>query len=185
MSRLIENRPEYEVEWLRYRSDWRMREVLVKKYGFAIPNLEALVEISRHQPVLEVGAGSGYWAYELKKLRVDIVATGIIDKIHRKEWEDSPWTAVERLSAQEAIGRYPERTLFMCWPSYSEEWAGHALAAYGGETLILVAEGEYGCVGGSNLWEELRKNWQCLVEVEIPQWDGIHDWLTVWRRRKP
>lgn len=51
------------------------RFAFIRKYGYAIPNDAALDEIAKHSPILEVGAGNGYWAYELTKRGVDVVAT--------------------------------------------------------------------------------------------------------------
>jgi hypothetical protein len=45
------------------------RSQLITRYGFAIPSEEALGAIWRCSPrgVIEVGAGTGYWAYVLQQ----------------------------------------------------------------------------------------------------------------------
>lgn len=53
------------------------RTELVKKYAFAIPSpatLEWLVEKLDGRPVLEVGAGTGYWAWMLTQMGIDVIA---------------------------------------------------------------------------------------------------------------
>jgi hypothetical protein len=55
---------------------WRhnCRDWLARLYAFAVPNKEVLREISKHAPIVEMGAGTGYWASQIKNLGVDIVA---------------------------------------------------------------------------------------------------------------
>jgi hypothetical protein len=183
---------EYEQEWdlaggkRRGMEGFLSRERCVKKYGFAIPTIEALRAIMYLGPVLEVGAGSGYWAYEMRKLGGDVVATEpdvlANDPEALVRWR-AKWTEVEKLTALEALAKYPERVLFMCWPSYADEWSGVALEAYKGNVFALVAEDSYGCVGGENLWKEIYANWEEVQHIAIPQWEGIHDRLCIYRRK--
>src|SRR3990167_7191971 len=51
------------------------RNALVDEYSWAIPNDAALRAIAECGPVFEVGAGGGYWAYCLRALGVDVIAT--------------------------------------------------------------------------------------------------------------
>lgn len=44
-------------------SEWRARDVLVRDYAWAIPNHEAIEACAALSPIVEVGAGSGYWAH--------------------------------------------------------------------------------------------------------------------------
>lgn len=36
-------------------------------FGFAVPNRRALETIAHNSPILEIGAGSGYWSWELQQ----------------------------------------------------------------------------------------------------------------------
>ena len=55
---------------------WRhnSRDWLARLYAFAVPNTAALAELSTHAPIVEIGAGTGYWASQLKNMGVDVVA---------------------------------------------------------------------------------------------------------------
>lgn len=46
------------------------RLALTNKYAGAVPTAEALATVARHGPVIEAGAGSGYWT------RVDLPSWG-------------------------------------------------------------------------------------------------------------
>jgi hypothetical protein len=47
-------------------------------FGWAIPSEEALAAMAPYGPFLEIGAGSGYWAYEMRQRGIEIIPT---DKI--------------------------------------------------------------------------------------------------------
>lgn len=47
----------------------------MRYYSWGVISRHAVDIIKQYSPVLEVGAGNGYWAYELARHGVDIVAT--------------------------------------------------------------------------------------------------------------
>jgi hypothetical protein len=49
-------------------------EELRQKYAWAIPDARALRIIKHFAPVVEMGAGTGYWCYLLRQNGIDIVA---------------------------------------------------------------------------------------------------------------
>ena len=63
--------PESHFEDLDYRRYW------IQKFSYAIPNDEALDLILSYSPIVEMGAGLGYWAYLLDQKGCDIVAYDI------------------------------------------------------------------------------------------------------------
>ena len=53
-----------------------LRRSLRRRYSYSIPSEEALQAIaSIGEPMVEIGAGKGYWAKLLQEKGVDIVAT--------------------------------------------------------------------------------------------------------------
>ncbi|GGM06463.1 methyltransferase domain-containing protein [Dactylosporangium sucinum] len=53
----------------------RRRRELAARLAWAIPTEAALALIGDHGPILETGAGTGYWAALLRARGVDVVAT--------------------------------------------------------------------------------------------------------------
>lgn len=164
-----------------------IRTRLVRKYSFAIPNLPALQAIRSCGPVLEVGVGTDYWAYELNKSGADVVAT---DRLPFTGSQDTApyrfnrlWTDVLVMDGVTALEAFPDRTLFLCWPSYDEPWAAGVLAAYRGTTFVYVGEGPGGCCADDAFFALLESGWEEADEVRIPVWCGIHDYLTVYKRK--
>jgi hypothetical protein len=160
------------------------RERFVKEYAWAIPNELALETIAKYSPIIEIGAGSGYWARLLSDMGVDIVAYDIspfsnpIDGnayTFTKEWFD-----VKKGDGREKLIA-GSRTLFMCWPPL--HGGDDTLSLYTGQTLIYVGEGEGGCTGNDRFQEMIDNDFDLVDVVNIPQWDGIHDRLRVYNRK--
>ena len=47
---------------------------LAHSIAFAVPNQQALDVLAKHAPLLELGAGTGYWASLLRGAGVDVLA---------------------------------------------------------------------------------------------------------------
>ena len=152
------------------------RDELVKKYSWAVPNQEAMEEIaSIGKPVVEIGAGKGYWAYMLHKNGVDIVAYDINPA--EQSWYDV------RLGGFSVLSRYPDHILMLCWPPYDESMAMDCLNNYMGEYVTYIGEGYGGCTADDKFHEKLEDSWELIKTVNIPVWWGINDNLTIWCRK--
>lgn len=76
------------------------------------------------------------------------------------------------------------RTLFLCWPPYDTPFGWSVIDAYQGDMIIYCGEGPGGCCGDDAMWTLLEEQWE---EGETfwdhVQWSGIHDFITVYRRK--
>lgn len=167
------------------------RDRLAARYAWAIPNDAALDEMARNAPLLEIGAGTGYWASLLRARGVDILAYDIhppTTNAHRNAWHRNErgvgtvWTEVRRGGSPQAA-RYPDRTLVLCWPPYANPMAARCLRAYQGQTVVSIGEDKGGCTADDTFHAALASEWECVNTVDIPQWWGIHDYLATWRRK--
>jgi len=165
------------------------RDQLRRKYSYAIPTCEAIDAIARHSPIIEIGAGSGYWAYLLKLVGADVLA---LDNYSWCPPGASPdcvwgkiWTRVDRGGVHE-IPLHPHRTLFLCWPPYAEPLAADCLKVYTGSKFLFVGEsvGGYagGCTGDDEFHKMLYEQWDLVERVDLPQWPGINDDLQIYER---
>ncbi len=140
-----------------------VRTSVAEKYAWAVPNQEALDEIASHQPLFEMGAGEGYWARLLQDMDVDIEP---FDLHPPEDWELS-WANV--FQAWENPPFLPkDKTLFMCW--VPQDTAAEIARLYEGNTIIWVGE------------EINFSEFEVKKEIEIPQWDGYEDSLSVFNR---
>lgn len=168
------------------KKDWmgafEERKQFVRKYAWAVPNMAAINEIARHGKVVEIGAGSGYWAYLLREHGVDVVAYD--EKPYENKWCNNIWTDIEKGDADSGQN-HPNRTLFLCWPPYETPMAYDAVKAHmeaGGRKVIYIGEGYGGCTGDDDFHDLMETEYECISTVHIPQWYGIHDCLSIYQR---
>jgi hypothetical protein len=177
------------------------RDVLVAKYAWAIPNDQAIAELSRYSPLIEIGAGLGFWAYLINQAGGDIVAydnrPGLAwnlqynedasdDEKEHKEYllklvQPKSWFNV-KVGSFEKLKSHPKRTLFLCWPPYKERLALDCLNSYKGNNLIYVGEW-YGCTGCNEFHELLEESWDVIKEIYIPRFYGLNDAMYVLKRK--
>ena len=152
------------------------RDFCIDKYGLAIPTAEALSVLADSAPILEIGAGKGYWAYLLRSHGVPVVC-------YDADPPSDPWTEV-LLGTHEMASKYPDHTLFLCWPPYDTSMAYECLRRYQGDKLIYIGEGRGGANGDERFHALLERDWNRDKALSIPQWPMIHDYLAVFTRKK-
>ncbi len=162
------------------------RPYLVQAYAWAVPTCQAVTTIKEYQPIVEAGAGTGYWASLLKQIGADVVAYDITPAPSKKNpWHfraSHSWTEV--LAGDESIvTKYPGRALFISWPPHDEPFAVKALSRYRGKTFIYAGEGPGGCNGDRAFFQVLARDWKLVNVVPLPQWAESHDSLKVYQRK--
>jgi len=165
------------------------RKDLAARFAWAVPDDAALEMVGRHAPLLDAGAGTGYWAALLEVRGVDIVAydlrpPGPLADNAFHPGEHPPWTTVTEASSVTAVRRHPDRTLLLCWPPNDDDTGGYtALRANRGDTVIHIGDPDAGS-GTVRLHRELEINWSVIDERALPQWPRIADRVTVYRRNQ-
>lgn len=198
---LKDNEVEYDSEFMggyhpmgRYWTKLKLGEIrdyrseAISKFGFAILTQAVIDKLLPYGPFVEVGSGTGYWAYELNRAGGE--GTCIASDPHPyKGLRTAPqgtWGNVLELDGKSAVRKYgKDRALLTVWPSYSEGWAAEVLqeyAAVGGQKVAYVGEGSGGCTADDRFHELLDEFWEELENITIPQWWGIHDYLTIYQK---
>jgi hypothetical protein len=163
--------------------DWSVaRRQYQPEYSYAIPCEEALAVLVALSLLVEIGAGSGYWAQLLRDRGADVLAFDEEPDPEVNTWISRQWGPVIKASA-EIAGEHPERTLLLIWPARNSTMASDALESYGGNCVAYIGEGWGAHDADDRFFEMLETGWEVVQEVDIPQWDGMHDYLTVYRRR--
>ena len=163
------------------------RRELASLFSWAVPNARALDVLAAHAPLLECGAGTGYWAALLRARGVDVIAYDAAppgrapNDFHRAR--RAPWTEVARSSSVAAARRHRGRTLLLCWPPYGDDAASYdVLRAYRGDALVYIGEPDEGATGSVRFRRELALNWTLGETVALPRWPRLRDTLMVYRR---
>ena len=161
------------------------RVKITREYSWAVPTQRALKVIAAHAPIVEMGAGTGYWASLLKKMGCDVIA------YDRWTKEKSPfglnmWNTGNKFTevlcgGPRILSKHSDRTLFLCWPPLGNVMAYDCLRYWRGKTLVYVGEFN-GCCATPSFFKALNKSFLLETQEKIPQWLGIHDVLTVWTR---
>jgi hypothetical protein len=160
------------------------RVACVRRYAFAVPDARALDAIARYSPIVELGAGTGYWAYLLRALGVDIVASDLAPpdrSPNAYKLDPRTWSEV-RPGGIEILANHPDRALFLCWPGYRDSFAADALAAYPGNRLIYIGEDRGGNTASPAFFDQLHLKWALDERIAIPRWPGAHDSLQIYYR---
>ena len=180
-----------------------MRRHLIGTYAFGIPGEEALACLARHAPIVEMGAGLGYWARCLRERGVDVVAydamgeqwrawfrptvlertaEGLVARLDPLRSEPVSWTDV-LVGGPEVLACHADRTLLLCWPDLWSAFDEASLRVYGGERVACVGEpGERG-TGSQGFRRLLRRAWRPVDDAPVPRWPGCDDHLVVYERR--
>ena len=146
-----------------------------RAFAWSVPNDAAIDAIARHADrVLEVGAGSGYWAWLLEQAGVDVLAVDASPPART-------WHPV-RPGSEAVAAAHPERALFLSWPPYGVPMALNALTAYRGELVIYAGEWLGGCAE-PGFFAALATGFELVESVELPQWYMRDDRLSIHRRR--
>ena len=181
------------------------RKSHVQKYAHAIPTRSALSTIASFAPIVEMAAGTGYWASLLRTQGVDVICydrnppgqSGVENNLFHEG--ATCWT--EALQGDDsAIDSHPHRTLLLCWPPPNSDMPVRALARYRGDHFIYIGElpeDEDGYLYFTHLgkamrkgmtivpqfFAQLRRDWDLLKQVELPHWEICLDDLYVFKRK--
>jgi hypothetical protein len=133
---------------------------------------------------LDPMAGTGYWAYVLNQLGVDVACYDSSPPPDNTWHDGNPtWVPVNQGFAEVAVDKHPDRVLFLSWPPYSEPSAYRTLREYQGDRVIYIGEGEGGCTGDDDFHCLLTEEWEEIACRRPIQWWGLHDDITVYERK--
>ena len=185
---------------------WRQmdREWPCWSLAFAVPSEAALDLLAAHAPLVEMGAGTGYWAHLLERRGVEVAAfdarpppealgaprggnaKGAASR-SREQNEfhgDCPaFTSVQR-GGPSSLGdpKWKDHTLLLCYPPKGQPMGALAVNHFGGSTLAHVGEWR-GDTGDAKLEAALAQGWELVSRTPLPCWGDTMEDLTLWRRR--
>lgn len=158
-------------------SRYGLRERCVELFAHAIPTPAAVGALGKMGTIVEIGAGTGYWAS---------LAAGAGATVHAFDdfsWKLRPlWFDVKKGGASRAASVDAE-TLLLCWPPHDAQMATRALRAFRGERAVYIGESEHGNCATPSFFRELDLRWNRVDQLPSITWPGLHDRVTVWTRR--
>lgn len=161
------------------------------KYAWAVPSEEAIAAIAEWSPLVEIGAGTGYWAWLLRQAGADVIAydlapSGSTDadgNANRYHGPNTPFTKLLRGTA-EVARVHRDRTLMLCWPAREVPMASEALEAHTGSRVVHI--GARGLTGDAAFHDRLASDYALTRVIDLPQWwIPTRDRVEFWERRAP
>jgi hypothetical protein len=155
------------------------RDLITSRYAWAIPapdSLAFIVSILDGRSVVEIGAGTGYWAWLLSQLGVDVNAYDPAPVGHKKSWFNEERlaklggdTSIELVEFHPVAKAGPravrlkenrDRVLFVSWPTM-DSWAAETVRLFEGDTIIYIGEGPGGCTADSEFFSLVGEGCGC------------------------
>lgn len=164
---------------------------LLEKYAWGIPDQCALNILAEFSPLVEIGAGKGYWASLLRSMGVSIRSYDRFIYPEKVRW--APVLRGGPSVLQHASNQ--GRNLFISYPDEDQELLDACLQKFTGEYIIHVGEllttgtfaggGQtpFGRTTSSAAQIHLMQHFHCLLAHRLPNFPFGNDFITVWQRK--
>lgn len=159
---------------------------LAQRFSYVVPDDQALSMLADLGPLVEMGAGTGYWAYRLREIGVDIVPFDLAppDGVRTNRYHPMSPTWTEVIAADHTVlADYPDRALLLCWPPLFSS-LGECLTHYAGNIVALIGDGGHRTARLRSLPETFINVAAVPVRALEPL-PGTAPTLSIWRRRSP
>ncbi|MET7773765.1 hypothetical protein [Nocardia sp. NPDC005366] len=173
--------------------------ILQSAYAYAIPSpatVAWIADFCGDQPLVELGAGRGYWAAQLHSAGIVVDAydsepPNQVDNVSFPgvSGQRDVWYEVHDLTAfNERIASNADHVLFLCWPpGWGNTMASEALAQYeraGGQRVIFIGEPKGGKTGDDAFFDALDSSWHLDSEdTQYVSWWNLTDVAQGWVRQ--
>lgn len=156
---------------------------LAQRYSYVYPDGRSLSMLTGLGTLVEMGAGTGYWAFRLRAMGVDILAIDQAppdgDRSNRYHAPTPTWTKVIA-GDHTMLPGYSGRTLFLCWPPLFSS-LGDSLTYYTGNTVAIIGDGGHRTARLHGLNEAFAVVAASPVRALEPM-PGVAPTLSIWRR---
>ncbi|GIH95336.1 hypothetical protein ACFFMN_23530 [Planobispora siamensis] len=136
---------------------WRM--ALAHRFAYCILTPADIAWIVRRlngRPVVEVGAGLGYWAWQLTQAGATVDASDLTPPDPQRTF-----VSIRQAAADQAAASAGDAALMMVWPPHDDPMAHDALTAYRGDLVIVCTEFRRDpCAADNAFLEALRADWK-------------------------
>jgi len=143
------------------------RKDLVEEYSWAIPNEEVLLYVSEFDDIVEVGAGSGYWAKCIEEAGGSVQAFDI-------DPPEETWKAVSDADVIDIRHYMRDGVLLLVWPPANDMMAAHALTDCPNHVLY-VGEPRGGCTANDVFFNHLDDEYGLVAKIDLPSYAGVND----------
>jgi hypothetical protein len=126
---------------------------LAQRYSYVVPDALLVRALCDLGPLVEMGAGTGYWAHRLRAEGADVIAFDQAptdgDTPNRYHGQTARWTEVLQ-GDHTVLAGHSDRALFLCWPPLFSS-LGDCLLFYMGDTVACIGDGGHRTARLTNL----------------------------------
>lgn len=159
---------------------------LAQRYSYVFPDAHILEKLARLGPLVEMGAGTGYWAHQLRTRGTDVLAFDRAppDRAEPNRYHEKTPTWSEVLPGDHTeLSAHSDRALFLCWPPLFSA-LGDSLMFYRGNTVACIGDGGHRTARLRHLNDQFGQVAVFPVHALDP-FPGIAATLSIWRRHPP
>ncbi|MFX1709038.1 hypothetical protein PV783_34040 [Chitinophaga sp. CC14] len=159
-----------------YLSITTARNQTVNKFSWSIPNLDIVQLAADHlgTRIVEMGAGSGYWAWLFSQMGREVIA------FDKRPW-DIRYHPVH-YGTPDILTKYHDHSLFLCWPPALDPMATDCLHYYTGNKLAFIGYDTH-LTGDDEFHEILKNDWTLLSCHINKDWLNLKDTLYLYIRK--
>ena len=154
------------------------------KVSWHVPTVSLISLLVKSGPIVSVGCGNAFTESQAISQGADIICTDLTPPPNL--WcPETAYTNVEQISAEDAVEKYNDRTVFMAWPPYNTSMAYDVVQKMkSGQKLIYIGEGDGGCTGDDNFFNSLYDDFESLDhDINIKRWVGIYDYVKIFIKK--
>lgn len=159
-------------------------------YAYATPNDDALTMLKEYQPLVEIGAGTGFWASLLLERGIAITSYDKAPpqdkkckKLNEFHANANTFSLIKTGGPDTLSSQSEHHNLFLCYPPPNDPMARNCLKYFKGKFIIHV--GEYaGDTADRSFESELHKGYQLVKRIDLPNWCNTAYAMTIWQRKE-
>lgn len=143
------------------------RSRLVSEYSWSVPNEDVLTYLSEFDSIVEIGAGSGYWAHCVNSEGGNIEPYDI-------DPPEETWTDVKQANIYHMDEEQFAQPVLTVWPPLD----GHVsteVVERGPPHILYVGETRGGCTGDDRFFDLIEERYGLVAKIDLPSYIGIHD----------
>jgi hypothetical protein len=171
-------------------SVWNLehRDKLRKEFSYSVADDETVSTVAsycRDKPLIDIGAGTGYWSYLLDQMGIECHAydTEPYENIYcNGHWYNVVKGAPEDIKAR----NYTSANVFLSWPPYSDPLAEEALKLYldlaDPGYFIYIGESRGNATGDDGFFDLLESSCYKLRAIQNPHYSGLHDQVEIYKK---
>jgi hypothetical protein len=159
-------------------------------YSFATPSPEAIARLVSLSPLVEIGAGTGYWSHLIRQGGGEIVAYDrdpptCTENVKGNSYHGraQQWTTVQKGGPEKlSLHTNTSSNLLLCYPPPDNDMSIASLRAFRGRTVCYVGEWQ-GDTGTKAFEKQLSIDFKCVEIIPLPNWSDTCYMLSIWERR--